>query len=368
MTTLDARTLNRATLDRQWLLARQDRTALDAIAHLVGIQAQEPLEPYTGLWSRLAAFAPADLAGLLERKEAARALMMRRTLHLLAADDVRGLRPLHEVMLLARVRGTLGPRMPGVDLVELAAAGAALFEQEPCISGDVARALADRWPEVSVRDLADALSSGVPLVQVPPRGVWGDPAASGRARLTTYDAWWGPDPTPDAPAAVELDDVVLRYLRAYGPAASADVRAWSGLTGLPAVIARLRPQLRSYRDERGRELLDVDGLDLPDPDTPAPPRFLPAFDNAVLGYDDRSRLIDASHRGLSVLGTRFVLVDGRVAGSWTTTTDDDGAVTVKVEQLRRFSRTERDDVEAEGCALATFLGDGVAGRVETAPV
>ena len=156
--------------------------------------------------------------------------------------------------------------------------------------------------------------------------------------------------------------MVRRYLRAYGPASSSDVRSWSGLTGLPAVIKRLRPELVSYRDERGRVLLDLADATLPDPDLPAPPRFLPAFDNAVLGYDDRSRIIDDEHRGLSIMGTRYVLVDGRVAAAWTSAGDDDGGITVAVQPLRRLTRDERRDVKDEAERLAAFLGDGAPGR------
>jgi hypothetical protein len=354
--TLDRRTLNRATLDRQWLAARRPATAAEAITHLVGLQAQEPLEPYAGLWSRLENFRPADLVGLLESRRAVRTLMMRRTLHLLDADDCVGMRPLFHAMLVQKVRSGLGLRLDGVDLDALAAAGRPLFHERPQILNDVARSVAHRWPDAVVRDLGDALSSLVGLVQVPPRGVWGRQAP---AVNTTIEAWLSADARPE----VSLDDVVRRYLRAYGPASSSDVRAWSGLTGLPAVINRLRPELVSYRDERGRELLDLADGTLPAPDSPAPPRFLPAYDNAVLGYDDRSRIIDDEHRGLSVMGTRYLLVDGRVAGAWTTAGDAETGVTVTVEPLRRLSPAERRDVHDEAERLAAFLGDGTPGRV-----
>lgn len=360
MPVLDRRTLNRALLARQLLAERSALPVPDAIEHLVGLQAQEPLEPYAGLWSRLAGFAPAALADLVAERRAVRTLLMRRTLHLVTAADCLRLRPLHQQMVVTRMYGTLRRALPGVDLDELAAAATPYFVDEPRRVGEVARAIGDRWLGVAARDLGDALGTLVPLVQVPPRGLWG---RSAPAACRTIESWLGRPLGP--PADVDLDYLVLRYLRAYGPSASADVRAWSGLAGLPAVIARLRPRLRTFRDERGRELLDVaDGV-LPDPDTPAPPRFLPAFDNAVLGFADRTRIIDDEFRGLSVGGARFVLVDGRVAATWSTArADPSGPVTVTVTPLRALAGAERDAVLEEGTALATFLGDGLAGRAE----
>jgi len=352
---LDARALNRALLARQLLLRRHEMPAVDAIEHLVGLQAQEPLEPYVGLWSRLAAFDPRELADLLETRRAVRTLLMRRTLHLVTAPDCLALRPLHQSMLVARAWSTLGRRLPGVDLDELAEAGRPLFEAEPRTLTDVGRLVGDRWPGVAVRDLGDVLSSLVPLVQVPPRGIWGQ---RGPARNTTIETWLG-SPPPDSPAA--LDALVLRYLTAYGPAASADIRAWSGLSGLRDPVQRLRPRLRTFRDARGRELLDVpDGL-RPDPETPAPPRFLPAFDNAVLGYDDRSRIIDQPHRGLSVAGARFVLVDGRVAATWTVVADD-ATATLSITLLDQLKRQDADEMVDEGEHLLTLFADETVRR------
>jgi winged helix DNA-binding protein len=350
---LGTRALNRALLARQHLLARADGPALDLLEHLVGLQAQEPQEPYVGVWSRLRDFVPAELSELLVRRDAVRVLLMRRTLHLVSARDCLCLRRLHDPMLVARMRGTLGRRLPGVDEEALAAAGRPLFAAAPSTLTEVARAIGDRWPQVAARDLGDALSTLLPLVQVPPRGLWRQTAP---ACNTTIDMWLGAEPAEPTPETGEA--LVLRYLAAYGPAATADIRAWSGLTGLPPVVARLRPRLRSFRDERGRTLLDVPDAPLPDPDTPAPARFLPAFDNAVLGFDDRSRIVDDADRGLSVRGARFLLVDGRVAGTWTTGTGEGGALHVDVALHRPLTAPERNDVLQEGEQLAAFLADG----------
>lgn len=342
--------LNRALLARQHLLQRESMSAEAAVEHLVGLQAQEPLEPYVGLWSRLQGFQPTELAESLIGRSAVRTPMMRRTIHLLTARDALAMRPLHQQMLVSRMLSTLRRQLPGVDLDELADLARPTFANEPRTAAAVARELVDRWPSVAPRYLGDALTSLLPLVQVPPRGIWGE---NGPARQTTMQAWLS---RPLADPGMSRQTLVLRYLAAYGPAASADIRAWSGLTGIREAIAPLRRELRTFRDERGRELFDVPDGPLPDPGTPAPPRFLPAFDNAVLGYDDRSRLIDDDHRKLSVEGARFVLVDGRVAATWTSTRDGDSA-RLHITPLRLLGPHERAAITREGECLLAFLTD-----------
>ena len=277
-----------------------------------------------------------------------RTLLMRRTMHLLSAADCLALRALHQPMLAQRSRSVLRSRLVGVDEAELAAAGYPLFHAEPRLLTEVGRAVQERWPDAAPRDLGDVLSSLVPLVQVPPRGLW---RQSGPARNTTIAAWLGRDLAP----APEPDELVLRYLAAFGPAAGADIRAWSGLSGLRPAVERLRPDLRTFRDERGRLLLDLPDAPLPDPDTPAPPRFLPAFDNAVLGYDDRSRIIDDADRGLSVTGARFLLVDGRVRATWTVETDGRDGRAADLPARRLQPRPAGDEVTEEGLRLLAFL-------------
>ncbi|MEU5397749.1 winged helix DNA-binding domain-containing protein [Streptomyces sp. NPDC005963] len=362
MSVLDSRALNRATLARQLLLDRADLTVVDAVAHLGGLQAQEPQEPFVGLWSRLTPFDPASLSNLLVERHVVRTHLMRRTVHLVTADDVLAWRARHDGMLRQRVLGTYRRELDGVDLEELAAAGAELMSDgEPRSMSQLARALADRWPDPGPRPLGEVLIAALlPTTQLPPRGLWRTKAG---ARYALLSSWLGRDVDPPAPQGTDPvgEALVRRYLAAFGPAASADLRAWCGLAGLPKAVAAVREELVAFRDERGRELLDLPDAPRPDPDTPAPVRFLPAFDNVILGYHDRSRIIDDAHRGLSVAGERVVLLDGRVAATWTVAAD-----TVVVTPLCRFSPADRTAVAEQGSALASFLSDGASQRVQIA--
>ncbi|MET8149682.1 winged helix DNA-binding domain-containing protein [Actinoplanes sp. NPDC049668] len=360
MTVLGIRALNRATLARQLLLDRADLPVLDAVAHLCGLQAQEPQEPFVGLWSRLRGFDPAVLSGLLAERGVVRIHLMRRTIHLLTAADTLAWRSRHDLMLRQRVLGVYRGELAGVDLAELAAAGREVFaDGEPRTMSELARALGERWPAPGPRALGEmVIGALVPAVQLPPRGLW---RVRSGARYLPLSTWLGRDVDPPAPDGGDPVGAVLvrRYLAAFGPAATADLRAWCGLAGLPAAVAAVRGELVAFRDERGRELLDLPGAPRPDPDTPAPVRFLPAFDNALLGYAERGRIVDLTDRGLSVAGHRVVLVDGRVAATWNNV--EDGTVTVA--PLRELSPAERDGVAEEGEELASFLSEGDSRRV-----
>ncbi|GLY91415.1 winged helix DNA-binding domain-containing protein [Actinoallomurus iriomotensis] len=359
---LDARTLGRATLNRQLLLDRADVPVLDAVARLGGLQAQEPQAPFAGLWSRLRAFDPVVLSDLLVRRRLVRTHLMRRTVHLVTAEDVLAWRARHDAMLRQRVLGNHRRELDGVDLDELAAAGRAVMaDGEPRSMAELVRALAGRWPAPAPRALGETLVAAlVPVAQVPPRGLWRTRAG---VRNVLLSSWLGREIDP--PAADGSDPVgqalVRRYLTAFGPATSADLRAWCGLAGLPAAVAAIREELVTFRDARGRELFDLPGAPRPDAGTPAPVRFLPAFDNAILGYHDRDRIIDDAHRGLSVAGERVVLVDGRVAATWRV-----DAGTVAVTPLRRLSSADRAAVAEEGRELAGFLSEGESHRVRVA--
>ncbi|WP_406079415.1 winged helix DNA-binding domain-containing protein [Micromonospora sp. NBC_00858] len=363
MTVLGTRALNRATLARQFLLDRADLPVLDAVAHLGGLQAQEPQEPFVGLWSRLRAFDPAVLSDLLTQRRVVRTHLMRRTVHLLTADDTVAWRARHDAMLRQRVLGVYRAELDGVDLDELAAAARAVMaDDEPRSMTEIARALAERWPTPGPRALGEMVVAAlVPMVQLPPRGLWRTRAG---VRNVPLSSWLGREIDP--PAVEGSDPVgqmlVRRYLAAFGPAATADLRAWCGLAGLPTAVSAMREELVTFRDERGRQLIDLPDAPRPDPDTPAPVRFLPAFDNAILGYHDRSRVVDDAHRGLSVAGERAVLVDGRVAATWSVE-----AGTVIVTPLGRLSRADRTEVAEQGRALASFLSDQESSQAQVAP-
>ncbi|SFE19693.1 Winged helix DNA-binding domain-containing protein [Actinacidiphila alni] len=360
---LSLRALNRATLARQLLLDRGDVPALEAVAHLGGLQAQEPQEPFTGLWSRLHGFQPADLDGLLTGRQVVRTHLMRRTVHLVTAADALAWRSRHDAMLRQRVLGTYRRELAGLDLAALAAAGRAVMaDGEPRSMAQLTAALADRWPGPPARALGELLVAALlPMAQVPPRGLW---RTKGGVRNALLADWLGRDidPLPVGDDDAVGRTLVRRYLAAYGPAATADLRAWCGLAGLPAAVRAVRPELVAFRDERGRELLDLPDAPRPDPDTPAPVRFLPAFDNALLGYDDRARIVAPAHRPLSVSGARVVLTDGQVSATWTLT-----GSTCLITPLRPFSRPERAAVLAEARALTAFLTDDASDAARFAP-
>jgi hypothetical protein len=356
---LSNRALNRATLERQLLLHRVEMTPLDAVEHLVGLQAQEPPDPYTALWSRLEEFRPDDLGTLLEERRAVRIAVMRSTVHLVSAADCLLLRPLMQPVLDAELarHSEFAPSLRGVDLGPVLAYARQVLAAEPRSGRELRAALAERFPEEVAAALAYACRNHLALVQVPPRGLWG---RSAQVRTTTVEAWLG---RPLA-ARPRLEDVVLRYFAAFGPATVADVAAWCRLTGLRPVVERLRPKLRTFRDERGRELFDLPCAPRPDPDTPAPTRFLPEYDNVLLGYADRSRFHVARERPALVEGRirGTVLHDGVVVGVWRLERGSDGSVDLLVQHVVPFSKRVSAAVTAEGRRYLRFVAPDAARR------
>ena len=346
---LTRRALNRAVLARQMLLDRVDVPVLAAIERLVGLQAQLPNPPYIGLWARLAGFEKDDLTRLIEKRRVVRSTMMRATQHMVTARDYLWLRPVLQPMLDRLSRGYHGRKIAGVDLAELLAAGRALLADQPRTITELQALLAERWPKHDKLALGYTVQGMLALVHVPPRGTWG---RGGAVPATLAEAWLG-RPLSGSPSP---DRMVLRYLGAFGPASVADAQEWSGLTNLREVVERLRPKLRTFHDEAGRELFDLPDAPLPDPDTPAPVRFLPEYDNLILGHADRSRMLTDEHR--KALWTKngllaTALVDGMVAATWKIARDRKRAV-LTVVPLRRLTKKERTALAEEGERLLDF--------------
>ncbi|MDQ0377890.1 winged helix DNA-binding domain-containing protein [Amycolatopsis thermophila] len=565
--TLGPRALNRALLARQLLLRRAKLTPLEAIRHLCGLQAQAPFPPYYGLWSRLHGFRPEQLGQLVLDRQVVRIALMRGTVHLVAADDWGWLRAAVQPLFDRDIRtnASYAKALAPLDLSAVAARARALLAESPRTPAELGKLLAEQWPDTPPAALAHAARGLLPLVQVPPRAVWG---RSGRTTLAHAEDWLGVPPAPisgaqpphsaqptaphhpqpptthDAlpprsaqPAATQhprppttddalppqpaqptaphhrqppatadaqpphsahsvatqhpqppvnhdgllpqpaqstpthhsppsatadatppqpalshhpqtpsshdtvppqrtqstpahrsrppvtldglppqpaestathhpqppatadslppqpaqpapthhsqppsspevrlaqLEELVLRYLAAFGPASVADVQAWSGLTRLSEVVDRLRPRLCVFRSEQGRELFDLPDAPRPDPATPAPPRFIAEFDNLLLSHADRSRVLPegARKRVFGVPNGVFpgtFLVDGLVRGTWRITRER-GAASLEIEPYGRISTKDRAALESAGARLLRFAAGEVAHDIRFMPL
>jgi hypothetical protein len=364
---LGRRALNRALLERQMLLRRAALPAETAIERLVGMQAQNPFDPYTALWSRLDDFHANELSGLIEGRRVVRATsMMRTTIHLMTADDWLALRP---VLQVVSERGfttgsPFGRQLQGIDVDEVVRVGRALIDERPRTAAALRKLLHERWPDHDPDSLGYAIRYLVPLVQMPPRALWGK---GGLPVLATPETWLGRSVGRDTAP----DEMILRYLAAFGPASVMDIQAWCWLTRLGAVVERLRPRLRTFRDERGRELFDVPDSVLPDPDTVAPVRFLPTFDNVLLSHKDRGRIL-GEQDGWSVGPNQFddafrggsVLVDGFVRAGWRVEREKgpNGRATLVVVPVVALTRPEETAVADEAERLLAFLAADAGDR------
>jgi winged helix DNA-binding protein len=365
---LTARALGRATLARQHLLARAGLDAGEAVRHLVGLQTQVPPNQYTALFSRLTGFDPEDFSRRFAAREFVRLSLMRCTLHTVTAADALALRPLFDVPHARVLRSAFRGELAGADPEAVAARARVVLEDGPPMEArELGALLREEWPQATPRALAMAARQLLPLVQVPPRGLW---QRGGEARLTTAEQWLGETAAVRVPD-VSRPDLVRRYLAAFGPASVKDVQKWSGLTRLRSVVDGLRDELVVFRDDTtGAELFDLPDAPRPDADALAPARFLPEFDNVFIGHDDRSRIIpDPGRHALAWNGNvarPVFLSDGVLKGTWSLDRSR-GHATLELRPFADLTAGERTALAEEGEALLAFHAPGDAQAVRWSP-
>jgi winged helix DNA-binding protein len=336
---LSNQALNRATLARQMLLERQNIKPLAAIEKLAGMQAQLARPPFIGLWSRIEGFQREDLLRLIERGDVVRATWIRATIHLLSRRDY--------IKFRSTIQAALSGGMPvlrkgaSFDEAALLAVGREFFA-DPRTFDEFRKLLLERDPKCDERTTAYAVRLHLPMTIDRAEGRWGYTSASKFRVAEPVDT------------EKRIEDLVLRYLAAFGPASVNDMQIWSAMRNLRAVFESMRSKLVTFRDERGKELFDLPKAPRPDEDVEAPVRFLPDYDNLTLAYADRTRVIADDHRkhmftkNLGVLPA--FLVDGVVSGTW------------KIERKKltlnpfvKLSRKVKAELDEEGEKLVEFV-------------
>jgi hypothetical protein len=329
---LSPRRLNRTLLARQHLLCRTPAPAEVVADHLIGLQGQEMLPPYLSLFARVADFDPLEVSAGLETGQWVRLSSLRGTLHLHTAADALALRPWLQESLDKQLRN----RVP-VEPARVREVATEILADGPVDQRELAERLAAQLPGTA-SDLWVVARVTMPLVQLPPRGSWG---GGGGIVLDDLERWTG-----GTLAVPTTEDVVRRYLRAFGPASAGDVGYWSGVTGLRPVLRRMDDLVR-HEDENGKELFDVADGELADEDVAAPVRLLGTYDNVWLSHAARDRVTGAASRGnwMGANGgvANTVFVDGWLTGLWRAV---EGRISV-IQLFRDLTPVERDELDAE---------------------
>lgn len=347
---LTLRELNRATLARQMLLERAALPVPAAIERLVGLQAQVARPPYIGLWTRLPDFRRDDLALLIENRTVVKATLMRATLHVFTAADYTHFRTTLQPALTDGWNAVIKKRNVTFDMDTLLAQGHRFIAEQPRTFAEISAMVTAFQPDQDVGAMRYAIRTRLPLVQVPINTGW---SYSSNPAFTLAETWL----EQSIASEDHFRDLAVRYLAAFGPASAADMQSWSGLPKLKSAFEKLKPDLVTYRDEGRRELFDLPNTPLPGADSPAPPRFLPEFDNLLLGHDKRTRVIADEHRkkvylpGLRVAAT--ILVDGFVGGVWKVEKTKKAAALV-IEPFAPLAKPVRDALTEEGERLVRF--------------
>ena len=350
MTRLSTRTLTRTLWLRQQLVPGQRSVTGVApmVAHLLGLQAQDNLPPYLSLAARIDDFAPADLSERIEDRSLVRFFSMRGTVHVLTADDALQLRGWVQPAL-DRVSATNQTSRPAVHLTteQLDAVVRPLLSDGAMSHTEIGQALAKIHPHVPEVALRHVTRERLPLLQVPPRGLW---KRSGGVVYAYADRYLG---RPFVEADVE--ELVLRYLSAYGPATAADMTKWSMVTRLGPVFAAMAKdgRLITYTDDNGRTLYDVPGAPVAE-DLDLPPLLLGMYDNVFLAHADRVRIApdEARRAWMGVNGGvgSTLFLDGLLAGLWRL---EDGRVVV--EPFGTPTRAEQQGIDSEIARVEALL-------------
>lgn len=345
------RQLNRATLARQMLLERSDMGLEEAVAFLLGLQAQVSEGPYQGLWSRLSGFRHEALTKLITDRKLLRATSMRATLHLHTVDDMIGLREFVQPVVERMWQAAFGKRRFGAnDKEKVRKAGVKLLDKGPMTGGALGKALQEQFPEGEPLAKSVLVQVVETLIQIPPTRIWG----SGHAPILTRIENWVPGPYS---RPIPRETLVRRYLAACGPASVMDMQSWCGVTKLGEAFEALRPELVTFEGEDGRELFDLPDAPRPDADTPAPVRFLPLYDNVYLGFDNRRRMLEENDLKRVNMLREFkpaVLIDGIIAAGWVITAKK-GAAVIEIEPYHEMTKAQRREVEEEGLAFLRFM-------------
>jgi Winged helix DNA-binding domain len=347
---LKPRDLNRTTLARQMLLEREPLPVPAAIERLAGLQAQLPLPPYVGLWSRLRDFKRESLSVPIESRQVIKATLMRATLHLFTAADYVRFRATIQQVLDEAGAAIVKRRGGDFNRDELIAAARRFIGEKPRTFAEISDMATKFMPDRDVGAMRYTVRTQIPLVQVPIEGGWSYPS---KPEFTLAESWIGRPISPKS----NIRELIFRYLAAFGPASVTDAQTWLGLK-LKDAFEKLQPELKTYRDDGRRELFDLPDLPLTEGDLIAPVRFLPEFDNLLLSHSNRIRVIANEHRsrvylpGLRVAAT--ILVDGFVRGAWKIEKSKNNAALV-IEPFEKLTKKDRAALTDEGERLVRFI-------------
>ncbi|MFE0749765.1 winged helix DNA-binding domain-containing protein [Gordonia sp. NPDC058843] len=350
---ISLRQWNRTLLQRQHLLTPVAEDAIEVLDRCVGLQSQDPRAAFFGLWSRIADFDPLELDELLTDREVVRMALLRSTIFLIDAEDARWIRRLAEPTLRRELTDYHAPRLVNADPARVLTSAAEILAGRELTGAQLGRELGSRHPAEDASTLTAIARCGLPLVQVPPRGLW---RGRGGPTYRLFDEWVG----PGEPAVVDDDaraDLIRLYLRGFGPATVKAIQTWSGLTRLRPLVEKLEADWELVRlaGPNGEILYDLDGLALADPDAPAPARLIAPFDHVIGAQADRIRVAEPEmfRRTVTPNGRSpgFVFVDGFLVGTWSLDADE---VPV-VEFLRTVTVAERREVEVEVDRLREFV-------------